>query len=190
MEENVPGRRCSATTWPQILEQRTALHPARQAYCFTTDGEKQDASLTYAELDRQARTIAARIQALCVPGCAILLYPPGLEFIAGLFGCWYAGVIAVPAYPPRSAHHVGSLSTLAAISADSESSAVLTAARSHSMIEAAQRKVPALAGIPTIATDTDSTETAGSCAIRKSSAKASPVSNTPPVQPQRPRALC
>ena len=32
---------------------------------------------------------------------ALLLYPPGLEFIVAWFGCLYAGVVAVPAYPPR-----------------------------------------------------------------------------------------
>src|SRR5262249_10481324 len=31
----------------------------------------------------------------------LLLYPPGLEYIGALFGCFYAGVVAVPAYPPR-----------------------------------------------------------------------------------------
>ena len=31
----------------------------------------------------------------------MLLYPSGLDFVAAFFGCLYAGVIAVPAYPPR-----------------------------------------------------------------------------------------
>ena len=31
----------------------------------------------------------------------MLLYPPGLDYIAAFFGCLYAGFIAVPAYPPR-----------------------------------------------------------------------------------------
>ena len=36
------------------------------------------------------------------PGDRILLaYPPGLEFLVGFFGALYAGMIAVPAYPPR-----------------------------------------------------------------------------------------
>lgn len=33
---------------------------------------------------------------------ALLCYPPGVEFMVGFFGCVYAGVIAVPAYPPRA----------------------------------------------------------------------------------------
>ena len=31
---------------------------------------------------------------------ALLCYPPGVEFLVGLFGCLYAGTIAVPLYPP------------------------------------------------------------------------------------------
>ena len=32
---------------------------------------------------------------------ALLLYPPGLDFIAAFFGCLYAGVLAVPVLPPQ-----------------------------------------------------------------------------------------
>jgi acyl-CoA synthetase (AMP-forming)/AMP-acid ligase II len=32
---------------------------------------------------------------------ALMLFPPGIEFIVSLFGCFYSGIIAVPAYPPR-----------------------------------------------------------------------------------------
>jgi len=31
----------------------------------------------------------------------LLGFPPGLDFLVGLFGCLYAGLVAVPAYPPR-----------------------------------------------------------------------------------------
>jgi len=36
---------------------------------------------------------------------ALLLYPPGLEFIAAFFGCLYAGVIAVLCLHPISPSH-------------------------------------------------------------------------------------
>jgi acyl-CoA synthetase (AMP-forming)/AMP-acid ligase II/acyl carrier protein len=53
-------------------------------------------------LDRQARTLGAFLQSLRVFGKpALLLYPPGLEYIAAFFGCLYAGVLPAPAYPPR-----------------------------------------------------------------------------------------
>ena len=42
--------------------------------------------------------IAAELQDRTVPGeRAVLLFPPGLDFISAFFGCMYAGVIAVPA---------------------------------------------------------------------------------------------
>lgn len=34
--------------------------------------------------------------------CALLIYEPGLEYVYALLGCFYAGVIAVPVYPPAS----------------------------------------------------------------------------------------
>ena len=53
-------------------------------------------------MDQQARNIAAHLLRITTPGeRALLLYPSGLAFIAALFGCLYAGVVAVPAYPPR-----------------------------------------------------------------------------------------
>jgi 8-amino-7-oxononanoate synthase len=58
--------------------------------------------LTYAQMDRRARAIAAELQDRGFGGERVLLvYPPGLDFIAGFFGCLYAGCVAVPTYPPR-----------------------------------------------------------------------------------------
>lgn len=84
-----------------VLRERSQQTPERLAYSYQT--ERGEVRLTYGELDRQARVIAARLQALGGANArALLLYPPGPEFLAGFFGCLYAGVIAVPAYPPRA----------------------------------------------------------------------------------------
>jgi acyl-CoA synthetase (AMP-forming)/AMP-acid ligase II len=46
--------------------------------------------------------VATALQRMAVPGeHALLLYPPGLEFLAAFFGCLYAGVLAVPVHLPR-----------------------------------------------------------------------------------------
>lgn len=75
--------------------------PDRTAYVFLQNGENESGRLTFAELDRRARTIAARLQGMGMAGeRALLLYPPGLDYIEGFFGCLYAGVVAVPASPP------------------------------------------------------------------------------------------
>ncbi len=76
--------------------------PDAVCFRFLLDGENQTRTISYAELDFQARRIAAHLQSRALVGCrALLLYPPGLDFVTGLFGCLYAGVVAVPAYPPR-----------------------------------------------------------------------------------------
>src|SRR5579864_2200143 len=92
----------SASTIPAMLRWRAWHDPLREAYTFLLDGEAKKVHMTYADLDQEARRIAALLQD-CTPvgGRVLLLYPPGLEYIAALFGCFYAGVVAVPAYPPR-----------------------------------------------------------------------------------------
>ena len=61
----------------------------------------------------------------------LLLYPPGLEYIAAFFGCFYAGAVAVPAYPPRLNR---SLDRLQTIIADAQASVVLTTEAIHSKV--------------------------------------------------------
>ncbi|MGI5163180.1 fatty acyl-AMP ligase [Spirillospora sp. CA-253888] len=80
---------------------------------------------SYADLDREARVRAAWLRAHLPAGSRVLLlHPNGLEFAAALFGCLYAGMIAVPApLPGAHRHH---RSRLAAIAADSGAAAVLT----------------------------------------------------------------
>src|SRR4051812_33780555 len=89
----------------EMLMQRAAQQPDDLAYTFLVDGETPGGTLTYAELDAEARAIATAMYGRGIrPGDrALLLYSPGLEFIPAFFGCLYAGVIAVPAYPPHPA---------------------------------------------------------------------------------------
>lgn len=95
------------SNWVNLIRDRALQQPNRLAFGFLPDGEiESDLShtLSYHELDRQSRAIAAQLQALGLGGeRALLLHPPGLEYIAAFFGCLYAGVVAVPAYPPRNA---------------------------------------------------------------------------------------
>jgi non-ribosomal peptide synthetase component E (peptide arylation enzyme) len=75
---------------------------AGQVALASWTGEEIQGQWTYGELELRARTVAARLQEIGVRGeRVLLLYPPGLDFAAGLFGCFYAGAIAVPAFPPR-----------------------------------------------------------------------------------------
>lgn len=86
----------------QMLQQAAEKYSDQILFIYLADGEQQEVSISYRELDRQARAIGAWLQEHKAAGeRALLLYPSGLDYIAAYFGCLYAGVIAVPAYPPR-----------------------------------------------------------------------------------------
>jgi amino acid adenylation domain-containing protein/non-ribosomal peptide synthase protein (TIGR01720 family) len=96
------------STMVQALQRRAALTPDRVALRFLAETPDQAVVLTYRELDLRARTIAGALQAQADIGDrAVLLFPSGPDYVAAFFGCLYAGVIAVPAYPPESTrrHH-------------------------------------------------------------------------------------
>lgn len=114
----------AAPTLLDLARWRTDHHPHRRLYTFLEDGESKERHMTYAELDEQARVVAAWLQRLGLAGeCALLLYPPQLEYITAWFGCIYAGVIAVPAYPPQSPRLLPRLQT---IIADAQIKVILT----------------------------------------------------------------
>jgi acyl-CoA synthetase (AMP-forming)/AMP-acid ligase II len=93
----------SFVTLAEILAFRAEHEPDRLAYAFLADGETETSRLTYRELYAQASAIASRLRAQSAPGDRVLLiYPPGLEFVAAFLGCLTAGVIAVPAIPDPS----------------------------------------------------------------------------------------
>jgi len=90
------------STLLELLRQRAAEEPDRTAFTFLDDTGAEADSVSYGELDRRARRVAALLQSSCKPGeRVLLLYPPGLEYIAAFFGCLYSQTIAVPLYPPR-----------------------------------------------------------------------------------------
>src|ERR1043165_6520263 len=61
-------------------------------YGATAEAAKCD-SLTYGELEARASSLAAQLRLRCKTGDrALLVFPPGLDFIAAFFGCLYAGV--------------------------------------------------------------------------------------------------
>src|SRR5271163_4066200 len=91
-------------TLVEVLRYRAEHQPQRIAFEFITNSTRNEfETCTYAELDRRARGLAGKLQQLGLAGeRALLLYAQGLDYIAAFFGCLYAGVIAVPVYPPRA----------------------------------------------------------------------------------------
>ena len=135
-----------------LLRWRAQHQPDKLAYTFLLDGEDAAAVLTYSQLDQAARLIAAWLQSNTNKGDrALILHPPGLDYIAAFMGCLYAGVIAVPAYPPRINNRP--MPRLQAIVADAQAKVALTTGRILESIERRFEQAPDLAVLRWLATD-------------------------------------
>jgi amino acid adenylation domain-containing protein len=135
-----------------LLQRRVQQRPLQNAYTFLIDGEAEEITLTYEQVDRRARAIAARLQPLQATGeRVLLLYPPGLDYVTAFWGCLYAGATAVPAYPPRQNR---SLLRLQAIAADAESTLALTTSSLLSKVDALTSQCPELKKLRWLATET------------------------------------
>ena len=85
-----------------LLAERAERQSGEEAYVFLGEGKEPTAALTYGELDRRARAIGAHLQeAGLADERVLMIFPPGLEYVAAFFGCLYARAVPVPAYPPR-----------------------------------------------------------------------------------------
>ncbi len=139
------------TTLVELLRLRAQNQPNKVAYTFLKDGETEEASLTYAQLEQRARMIAAKIQNLCATGeRALLLYPPGLDYIAAFFGCLYAGIVAVPTYPPLRNRHDPRIQ---AIAADAQARVVLSTTEIFSDMAKRLTQAPELENLRWLTTD-------------------------------------
>jgi acyl-CoA synthetase (AMP-forming)/AMP-acid ligase II len=138
----------------EIFRACAEAQPHTRGYVFLENGETETAALTYGELDRKSRAIAAALQQSVAAGTrALLVYPPGLDFIAGFLGCLYAGVLAVPAYPPHPARLARTLPRLRAIAQDAGIAVVLCTGAIAAMWPALRKEAPELAQMRALATD-------------------------------------
>lgn len=144
----------TASSLVDVLRWRAAVQGNKRAYTFLVDGENDEAHMTYAELDRRARALAATLRSYGAAGeRVLLLYPPGLEYVAGFLACLYAGAIAVPAYPPDPSRLNRTLPRLQAMVADAEATIALTTSQIMMMAQFLFQQAPDLAQLRWLATD-------------------------------------
>ncbi|KWN84515.1 fatty acyl-AMP ligase [Burkholderia ubonensis] len=123
-------RSTSADTFADFVEltrYRAAHQPDLRVYTFVTAGERAEQHLDCADLDRRAGVVAAALEQVARPGDRVLLlFPPGIDYIVALFGCMYAGVVAVPAYPVEPAQAERTLRRLIGIVENCAPAAILS----------------------------------------------------------------
>jgi amino acid adenylation domain-containing protein len=87
------------------LHNQSISKPNQVAFEFITENDSQQ--ITYKELAARVQAVGEWLK-LNSPAKArgIIFLQPGFDYIIAFFGCLYAGLIAVPAYPPRSSRHM------------------------------------------------------------------------------------
>jgi acyl-CoA synthetase (AMP-forming)/AMP-acid ligase II/aryl carrier-like protein len=95
----------------EVLRRQAAEKSIVVALRFQSETSSAEQAITYGELDRRSRVIGGWLQSIgAADRPVVLVFPPGLDYVAALFGTLYAGAIAVPLPPPklndRSAHLV------------------------------------------------------------------------------------
>lgn len=157
-QDHLPGSFFGPSTLVELLRHR-ALHQGDDVgFRFLVDGESELVEWTYSDVDRKARAVAASLQSMGLEGeRALLLYPSGLEFLAAFFGCLYAGVTAVPAYPPRRNRN---MARIEAIAADAEAKIALTTFEVLQRVQTMITDTPSLQQLRWRATDQWETELA------------------------------
>src|SRR5262245_9479519 len=139
------------STLVDVLRGRALRQKDQAAVSYLSDDGAVAGTLTYSELDQQARSIAAWLQQRDLFGeRVILVYSHPQEFLPAFLGCLYAGAVAVPTHLP---HRSRFLDRLQAIRADSSARGVLTAAAT---LEVGRQAFPAHEGEETAWLATDS----------------------------------
>jgi phthiocerol/phenolphthiocerol synthesis type-I polyketide synthase C len=121
------------------------------AYVFLEDGDNQEKKITFGDLHRQALIVAADIREFALEGERVLLvYQPGTDFIITFTACIYAGVIAVPVFPPQSQKD---WPRFVKIVRDCNASLVCTANATLKILQAAISTTAKIGNVPCIGTD-------------------------------------
>ncbi|HTL11284.1 MAG TPA: fatty acyl-AMP ligase [Bdellovibrionota bacterium] len=147
------NRNQTPKTLVDLLRVRAQSSPDRTGYIYLRDGNADEETLTYGALDRKARAIAAHLRAHARPGDrALINHLPGTEYIASFFGCLYAGVVAVPVYPPRFNQ---SLERIKSIVTDGTARVALTSSAILESLRPVIDSSPELATVDWLVTDRD-----------------------------------
>lgn len=134
------------------LRAHASVSPAKPLYRFLDAQGGVEDSMTFAQLDAAACRIAGELLSRTTPGTiALLLYPPGLEFIRAFMGCLYAGIVAVPAYLPTARQD--SWDRLGCIAHDAGASLILVDRERHPAVLRWLAQRPG-AALTSLATDT------------------------------------
>src|SRR3954452_24035518 len=107
--------------------------PQATALVFLAEGEVETESMSYLQMHGRAMAVAQHLKEQDLDGQrALLLFHSSIDYVTTFLGCLYAGVIAIPVFPPRQNRHAA---RVAAISKDAAAEVILTQGKLKCEIE-------------------------------------------------------
>ena len=84
-----------------VLIDHARVRGFETAYVHWSPNKEIQPQISFLQLHQRAQVVASVLQQqLPVGSRVILAFPTGIDFIVSIIGCFYAGMIAVPVYPP------------------------------------------------------------------------------------------
>ena len=134
-----------------LLRDRAAAQPDAMAFTYLEAGDEDASTLTWAEVERRSRAIAAAVQARVRTGERVLIMlPPGIEFVPAFFGVVYAGGIAIPVYPPAGSRGDRGSARLRGVIPDADVALVISSRSIQARARVLHAMVPELASVPSL----------------------------------------
>jgi FkbH-like protein len=137
------GKISPYSTLIDLVLARAQNEPERVAFIFLSDGETEKERIAYGELHRRACAVGGYLQDSATVGeRALLLLPSGLDFLVSFLGALYAGMIAVPAYPPGVSRTDGKAKRFQSILRDAQPAKVLTTTQIAKRLQSRDEQLP------------------------------------------------
>ena len=120
-------------TYIEVIQKRTLTIPDHVVFRFLSDGVNENESLTYRQIETRSKALGASMQKYGSKGDKVLLlFQPGLSYVASMYACFYSGFVAIPVYPPRRNKGIDRIYT---IIEDSGANICLVSQQVHSDIQ-------------------------------------------------------
>jgi acyl-CoA synthetase (AMP-forming)/AMP-acid ligase II len=137
-----------------VLAERAQSRPEARTVTFLQDGERDERSRTFAQLQARARAIGSALTERKLAGeRALLIFPPSIDYVDAFYGCLDAGVIAVPTYPPDPTRLDRTIPKLQAIARSATPRVGLTTKELLPAVESILAGLPEFENVTWLATD-------------------------------------
>ncbi|WP_328908281.1 amino acid adenylation domain-containing protein [Streptomyces sp. NBC_00234] len=137
-----------------VIRRNVRERGADVTYEFLAESGGTDSKLSILEIDARARAVAAALLREAAPGSRVmLLYPPGELFVVGFLATLYAGMVAVPVYPPDPMRIARTLPRLRAVVQNSDAQIVVSTELVQAFTAELFGQAPELARLPWLVTE-------------------------------------